>query len=253
MRQTAMGEGFGRLVGEGLFTMAKKIGKNAMDYCYHVKGLSRGLHPAGLFSLSHAVATRGADHLRGRSWAAGDNSDETVLEMLVEKGSVSSNPVTSLVIAEYATTLADCFGRCKGAVNTWTAAVPLIWKYPLFQGLAQLATAATGEIFTEEDLQRVGKRVNALERVFNALCGISFQDDKIPQNPQFAVSEEGEKEREVHRNLVRDYYLAEGYREDGFPHRDLLEPLNLGFAADKLEVQSLDRSTKLWNGPIDSF
>lgn len=247
VKLTALRKGFGRLVGEGMFIMAKQIGKNAMKYCYHVKGLSRGLHRAGLFSLAHAVATRGADHLRGRSWAAGDNSEEVVLKLLVEKGFISSDPVLSLIVAEHATTLADCFGRCKGAINTWTAAVPLIWKYPLFHGLAQLATAATGETFTEENLQRAGQRISALERVFNNMCGITSRDDGIPQNPEFAATKEGKAERNAHQHLVEKYYKESGYGENGVPERVFLESLDIGFAADRIESRTSD---KLWDGPV---
>jgi aldehyde:ferredoxin oxidoreductase len=64
---------------------AKIIGKGAMDYCYHVKGLCRGPHPAGLFALAHATSTRGADHLRGRSWAYGENDSE-LFPILVKIG-----------------------------------------------------------------------------------------------------------------------------------------------------------------------
>ncbi len=246
VKQTALEQGFGRLAGQGMFTMAKIIGKNAMDYCYHVKGLSRGLHRAGLFSLAHAMATRGADHLRGRSWAAGDNSDEAVLTLLKKRGVVSSDAVTSLIIAEHATTLADCFGRCKGAVNTWTAAVPLLWKYPLFKGLAQLAAAATGERFTEQGLKRTGQRISALERVFNSLCGVSAGDDRIPQDPDFAATRAGEKDRSIHAGLVQRYYKLSGYDDNGIPEPELLQSLDLGFAADKLKSLS---PVKPWEGP----
>ncbi|WP_020587480.1 aldehyde ferredoxin oxidoreductase family protein [Desulfobacter curvatus] len=244
---TAFARGFGRMIGQGMFVMAKMLGKDAMDYCYHVKGLSRGLHPAGLFSLAHAVATRGADHLRGRSWAAGDNSEESVLSQLKKDGVVSDDAVSSLIFAEQATTLADCFGRCKGAVNTWTAAVPLVWKYPLFKGLAQLASAATGKSFSEQDLKKTAQRISALERAFNALCGITYKDDKIPQNPDLSASEEGKKERAVHNALVQEYYSACGYDRNGLPGRPLLQSLGLDFAADAIE-SSLP--VKAWDGPL---
>lgn len=67
-----------------------------MDYCYHVKGLCRGTHKPGLFALAHATSTRGADHLRGRSWAYGEN-DADLFHMLVKirmlPPQMSKNPV----------------------------------------------------------------------------------------------------------------------------------------------------------------
>ncbi|MCK7470606.1 MAG: aldehyde ferredoxin oxidoreductase C-terminal domain-containing protein [Desulfomicrobium escambiense] len=49
------------------------------------QGLSRGHHPAGIFALAHATSTRGADHLRGRSWAFGENDPE-IWPMLIREG-----------------------------------------------------------------------------------------------------------------------------------------------------------------------
>ncbi len=144
IHKTVFREGFGNIIAEGLYPMAKIIGKDAMDYCYHVKGLSRGPHPSGLFSLSHAVSSRGADHLRGRSWASGENSTENILKELVDKDFISEDPVKSITVGEKVTTIADTIGRCKGAVNTWTCAVPLVWQSPLWDGLAKIITAATG-------------------------------------------------------------------------------------------------------------
>jgi aldehyde:ferredoxin oxidoreductase len=141
IHKTAFREGFGNLIAEGMYSLAKIIGQGAINYCYHVKGLGRGVYPAGLFSLAHATATRGADRLRGRSWAVKDNSDEDVLKELVAKGLISDDPVRSIIHDERVTTLTDCIGRCKGTVNTWTCALPLVWKGSLFERDSDFDTA----------------------------------------------------------------------------------------------------------------
>ncbi len=128
IHKTVFREGFGNLIAEGLYSLAKHFGPDAMDLCYHVKGLSRGPHPPGLYALSHAVSSRGADHLRGRSWSAGDNSTEDILTTLVDRQIISDDPIQSITAGERATAIADTIGRCKGAVNTWACAVPLVWK-----------------------------------------------------------------------------------------------------------------------------
>ena len=116
IHRIAMREGFGNILAEGQYSLAKIIGKDAMNYCYHVKGLSRGVHPPGLFALAHATSSRGADHLRGRSWAYGEN-DPDLFPLLVKTGllppQMSQNPVEGLTISERATTLTDSIGRCK--------------------------------------------------------------------------------------------------------------------------------------------
>ena len=179
-------DSFGNLIAEGMYNLARIIGKDAMEYCYHVKGLSRGPHSVGLFSLAHATSTRGADHLRGRSWAYGEN-DPQIFPELVREGfipDVNQDPVGALIVSERATTLTDAIGRCKGAVNSWVAAVPLVWKYPLFDGLARLLTAATGVEFDTAGLEEAADRIYALERAFNIRQGTTRKDDRLPQKPE---------------------------------------------------------------------
>ncbi|MCP4119340.1 MAG: aldehyde ferredoxin oxidoreductase [Desulfobacteraceae bacterium] len=248
VHMTAMREGFGNLIAEGMYSLAKIIGNGAMDYCYHVKGLGRGVYPAGLFSLAHAIATRGADHLRGRSWASGENSDEDVLKDLMKKGIITDDPVQSMIHGERVTTLADAVGRCKGAVNTWTCALPLIWKGSLFDGLADMLTKATGITYTGKTIEDASDRIGAVERAFNARQGITIADDMLPQRPDFKNTQEGAEEREVHMAMVKEWYRENGYEpETGLPTREACERLNIGYIANILEES---QPSEKWDGPL---
>ncbi len=210
IHRIALREGFGNLVAEGLYNLAKIIGKGAMDYCYHVKGLCRGPHPAGLFALAHATSTRGADHLRGRSWAYGEN-DSDLFPLLVKTGIVppqmSQNPVEGLTISERATTLTDSIGRCKGAVN----------------------------------------RIYTLERAFNVRQGITRKHDRLPQKPFVRETLQGEEELEKHEEMLTEYYRVHGYEpETGIPKRGWLERIGLKYVADELEAHG---PYPEWDGP----
>ncbi len=250
IHQIALREGLGNLIAEGMYSLAKIIGGGAMDYCYHVKGFSRGPHPAGLFALAHAVSTRGADHLRGRSWAYGENDPE-VFPILIKTGmlppQMSEEPVEGLTISERATTLTDAIGRCKGAVNSWVCAVPLVWKYPLWDGLARLLTAATGLDFDAAALEEAADRIYALERAFNVRQGITRKDDRLPQKPEVRDTAQGREEREKHAEMLTEYYRVHGYDpETGIPTRERLERLGLKYVADELEAQG---PYPQWDGP----
>jgi aldehyde:ferredoxin oxidoreductase len=249
VHQIALREGFGNLVAEGMYSMAKIIGRGAMDYCYHVRGLSRGPHPAGLFALAHATGTRGADHLRGRSWAYGENDPEVFPE-LVEKGfvpDVEKDPVGALTVSERVTTLTDAIGRCKGAVNSWVCAVPLVWKYPLFNGLAMLLAAATGVEFDATSLEEAADRIYALERAFNIRQGVTRVDDRLPQKPEVRDTPQGEEERKKHTEMLMEYYRVHGYDpKTGILTRERLERLGLKYVADELEAHG---SYQDWDGP----
>lgn len=247
IHRTVMREGFGAVVAEGLFGLAKALGDKAMDYCYHVKGLSRGPHPPGLFALAHAVSTRGADHLRGRSWAAGDNSDEDILKKMVDESMLAGDEISDVIIGERAAAIADSIGRCKGAVNTWTCAVPLIWKNPIWQGLADLINAATGIEFDSEKIEKTADRINAIERAFNIRQGVKAEHDCLPQKPDKKFSEEGRKEQQDHFESVQAYYRVHGYDPiTGVPVRQTMESLGLGYVSDALEK---DGEYEKWDGP----
>lgn len=250
IHRTALRQGFGNLVAEGMYTLAKKLGGKAMDYCYHVKGLSRGPYPAGLFSLAHATSTRGADHLRGRSWAF-NQQDPDMFPILKQHGllkeNVEEDPAPAIIIGERITTLTDCIGRCKGAVNNWISAMPLVWKKPIFDGLAELLTAATGINYTAEMLEQTADRVYALEHAFNIRQGISRHDDRMPQRPEIRDSEAGRADLRKHEGHLTSYYQLRGYDlRSGRPTAARLKELGLKFVDEEL---SNSPAPPPWDGP----
>ena len=246
IHQIALREGFGNLVAEGVYGLARITGKGAMDYCYHVKGLSRGPHPVGVFTLAHATSTRGADHLRGRSWAFGEN-DQEIFPDLVRNGLVPGDPVGALTVSERATTFADATGRCKGAVNSWACAVPLVFKYPLWDGAAKLLSAATGCDFDAAAIEEAMDRIYLLEMAFNARQGITRKHDRLPQKPELKGTPAGEEELKEHEEMLTEYYLAHGCDPvSGIPARERLERLGLGNVAGELEAGGPYPD---WDGP----
>ena len=170
-----------------------------------------------------------------------------MLKELVAAGVISDDPVQSMIYGERVTTIADCIGRCKGAVNTWTCALPLVWKGSLFEGLAEMLTRATGIPYTAKMVADVSDRVGAVERAFNARQGITIEEDMLPQRPDFKSTPEGAMERETHMALVRAWYEKNGYDPAiGRPTRQTCERLNIAEVANRLEN---DGPYKKWDGP----
>ncbi|WP_421899916.1 aldehyde ferredoxin oxidoreductase family protein [Maridesulfovibrio sp.] len=249
LHRTAMRQGLGNLVAEGMYTLAKRLGGQAMDYCYHVKGLSRGPYPSGVFSLAHATSTRGADHLRGRSWAF-SQPDPDMFPILKKQGLLIENadddPAPAVIIGERMTTLTDCIGRCKGAVNNWISAMPLVWKKPIFEGLAELLSAATGVEYTAEKLEQAADRVYALEHAFNIRQGTSRKDDRMPQKPEIRDTEEGRADLCTHEKHLDRYYELRGYDQQGHPTPKRLQELDLEFVTQSL---TKNPARTEWDGP----
>jgi aldehyde:ferredoxin oxidoreductase len=239
IRLTVLRKGFGNLVAEGLYSFAKITGRGAMDYCYHVKGLSRGPHPPGIISLAHATSTRGADHLRGRIWASGEN-DQGLLSEPVDRDvipDIHDDPVRALTICERVGAIADAIGRCKGAVISWAATVPLIRRYPLLKGVGKLLTTATGFEFSQSHLEEAAERIYIIERAFNIRQGITRKHDRMPQRVELMGTLQGEEELKEHDRMLTEYYRMHGYDlKTGIPERERLESLGLKFVADELEA-----------------
>ncbi len=227
-------EGFGDLLSEGMNGLAKKLGGEAAAYCFDVKGVSRGVYPAGIYSLAHATSTRGADHLRGRTWALGENEPD-LYEELVRKGYLTNDPAGALLAGERVTTLADALGRCKGAVNSWYLAVPLVWRYPLWGGVTRLIEASTGVAFDEQELEQALDRIYMQERAFNARFRMTRADDRLPQRPEHAGTDEGKKDLILHNSLLDSYYRLHGCDPaTGVPSKKRLEELMLDDVAEEL-------------------
>ncbi len=248
IHRIAMREGVGNKMAEGMYSYAKIVGKNAMDYCYHVKGLSRGpaLYPVGIFTLAHATSTRGADHLRGRSWAFGEN-DPDIFPNWVKTGLMPRDAVPALVLSENACTLPDTIGRCKGSVNNWPSAVPLCFKYPVWGGIAKLLTALTGVDYSEASVVEAMERIYSIERALLIRQGITRRQDRLVLPADQLGTPEEKQAQEEHARMLTDYYKARGWEpENGVPTRATLEKYGLKYVADELASHG---PYKEWDGP----
>lgn len=227
-------EGFGDRLALGMAGLARELGGEAARYCFDVKGVTRGVYPAGIYSLAHATATRGADHLRGRTWAGGEN-EKGLYRDLVRSGHIPPDPAGALRAGERATTLADAIGRCKGAVNSWNFAVPLVRHYPLWDGVIRLIRAATGVDFSPAELEDALDRIYLQEMAFNVRQGMSRADDRMPQRPEVAGTGAGREDLRRHNDLLDAYYPLHGCDpETGIPTRRELGRLGLEDVADLL-------------------
>ncbi|WP_418791182.1 aldehyde ferredoxin oxidoreductase family protein [Phosphitispora sp. TUW77] len=245
IHRIALRRGFGSILAEGEIGAAKLIGRNSEEYNDQVKGTGRGHFPPGIFALAHATSTRGADHLRGRSWAFGEN-DGDLFSQLIEQGFIPSDDIGKLLASEEACAVNDCLGRCKGSVNAWVNAIPLVWKYPLYGGLARVMAAATGISFSENELIMAGRRVYLLEMALNARRGVTRASDRLVQRPELRDTPEGLQQRQQHDAMLTEYYRRRGCNPiNGVPARSALEALGLAEVADVLEAEPV----RTWDGP----
>lgn len=263
VEMTAFRKGFGNKLAEGYRNFARLLGDEALKYCYDVKGLNRGWYSVnflnGVFTLSHATSTRGADHLRGRSWAYWENDrnmDPELPKKLISSGlpDYRKDPVGAVIVSEHACAIADSIGRCKGSINTWPQALPLVWKYPLWEGVAKVMTAATGIKFTAKDIELAGERIYVLEMAFNIKQGIKRKHYRLPLPPELLNTEEGKKQLEKHNRMVDEYLRRRGFDpKTAYPLPETLKRLGLDFVINDVVGKEYPEweGPKLW--PLDKY
>ncbi|MCK7470607.1 MAG: aldehyde ferredoxin oxidoreductase C-terminal domain-containing protein [Desulfomicrobium escambiense] len=141
-------------------------------------------------------------------------------------------------------------GRCKGAVNNWASAVPLVSSHPLLKGEALLLEAATGIPYTEAELEAASDRVYLLEMAFNSRQGIRRKDDRFPVKWDLVGSKWAEEEFTRHEAMLDAYYPAGVRPRDRDAASESLRGLGLGFAAEELETnpgKDLGRDLHSWD------
>jgi len=237
-------KGLGKLLAEGSYRAAQKIGKGAeklavtckkQEYPAHVPQAKRSL------ALIYAVNPFGADHMSSDhdpNYSPEHSTPET-LERLSELGLIhpldihdlSVEKVRYALYTEYVHSLLDSLGTCQ---FVWGPSWQL---YDLAQ-LRDLIQAVTGWRTSLYELMLVGQRRLNMMRVFNAREGITKDVEMLPPKGFIALKggatdgvavskEEFLKAREL-------YYQMAGWDENGVPTPGKLAELGLDWAIDLL-------------------
>lgn len=228
IRQIAFRQGFGDLLAEGSRMMAKKIGKDALNYAIQVKGMElpaydpRGAKAHGLNLLTSNI---GADHNTGYAaqelFGAPDpwKTDRFSTE---RKGELTkwNQDLTAL----FETGILCSFIPSMGMLSVGT--------------FGKMMAAATGyKDFADPDyLWKAGERIFNLERMFNVREGFGVDDDIFPKRLTSEPMPAGPSKGQVFEldELRKDYYKARGWNaKTGVPTAATLKKLGLEFAIGK--------------------
>ena len=232
VEQIAFGKGIGKLLGQGTRRVAEQLGHGAMDFAVQVKGLELPMHdPRAFFSwaANYATSPRGGCHLHGMSGIY--ENTKNPLSDLSEWGLTGFYPRHSN----------EGKGKIARLAQNWAHIIDsmVICYFAGFtlqpSDLAALLNHATGSELTSADLLVIGDRINALYRVYNYLCGIRREDDKLPVRSLTPVAEGGAagKVPDLEYQL-KEYYEIRRWEPDGKPSRDSLIELGLADAAQDL-------------------
>jgi aldehyde:ferredoxin oxidoreductase len=235
LRQMAFREGFGALLADGTRAAAAKIGKGAEKYAMHVKGLelpAYDVRGAKAHGLNYATAYTGADHNRGYAF---QEIFGIPIPHEVDRLSAEGKGKLTKWNQDVRSATCDAPTMCAFLLDM---AVPAIAT----KNTADLMEAVTGLMFTPEEIERVGERINNLARVFNVGAGFTRNDDTLPDRlmtePLKAGASKGHLiSRDELKKMLDEYYTERGWDlRTGTPTREKLTELGLGYAADVLKL-----------------
>ncbi len=218
------GEGIGQLMTEGSKKMAETLGRNAIEFAIHVKGLEPSAHdPRRFFSqaLSYATAARGACH--NTSWS---HPYELALSMPEIGIPEPQDPYQVEGKAEFTAKMQDLmcvmdalilcrFSQVGKAVNVTNH---LHWL-----------NLITDWGIDVTEYMKVGERIFNLKRMFNCRLGVSRKDDFLPYR-FLTLDRKGEdlnNQLPPLGRLLSDYYAYRGWSEEGVPTTQKLRELGL--------------------------
>ena len=224
-------EGIGDLLAEGTARAAQTIGKGAMEFAMHVKGLDIPMHEPlvkAALGLGYAVNPHGADHcanlhdtmVRGRGF---DRLKSLGILEPLPPDDLGPSKVSLFRYVQQERITRDCLVLCSF--------VP----YNVEQ-LTEMLAAVTGWNTGTVEMLRVAERTLTMARLFNIREGFTAADDKLPNrffqpkrdgvlSTRFYSAEELEKAKSY-------YYTLMGWDADGVPTPERLQELGIEWGAE---------------------
>ncbi|MDI6762324.1 MAG: aldehyde ferredoxin oxidoreductase family protein [Thermodesulfobacteriota bacterium] len=234
--KTVRSEGSGKVLGEGVHRLTKRLGKEAEGFTTDVKGYGHSwgdCRSSLLWGLAYGTASRGGDHLK--SFPAIDESGRKDLALQLFGTELAANPQSEEAkgkanawFENYSAVL-DSLGLCKFAF-TWIGLMAADSKFPDL--IAEALTAATGTPYDGKRLLQCGERIYNVEKAFNVRCGLKRKDDYLPlrmlDTPAPAGPRKGEILRPIYEKMLNEYYEARGWdQETSIPTSQKLKELGL--------------------------
>jgi aldehyde:ferredoxin oxidoreductase len=209
----------GDILAEGTMRAAEKLGKGAVKYANHIKGLELpgyALRTLKTAALGFAVSFRGACHLRSGAYSPDVKGKVDRLKIEAGRGKI-------VMSGEDLYNVVDSLILCKFSRGVF---------YEGLEEMAKFYTLATGIAMTAEELRQAGERINNLARVINIREGKGTREyDQLPPKiTSVPVPDEGfakgavvsQKEFDIG---LDDYYQVRGWTREGIPTVEKLKEL----------------------------
>ena len=219
IRLIAERRGIGDLLAEGSMRAARRVGQGSEAWAMQVKGLEMpGYEPRSLktMALGLAVSTRGACHNRSSAYEADFSDRVDRLQVDDKRGRITAE-------GEDFSAVLDSLIWCKFLRKVFT---------DLYEESADIYEKITGWPTSADDLRQAGERINNLKKLFNIREGWTREDDTLPERVFTEKLTTGMVagvglEREDLQMMVKGYYRARGWSDDGMIPDEKLRELGL--------------------------
>ena len=124
-------------------------------------------------------------------------------------------------------------GRIVAIMQDWSEVIESMGICKFLQvtpgHVASIYSLAVGRKFTAKDLHAKGTIIFNLKRIFNLACGMSKEDDSLPDRLLKEPLSEGGAAGQIVEldSMLKEYYEYRGWNEEGYPRRETLEKLGL--------------------------
>ena len=219
IRLIAERRGIGDLLAEGSMRAARRVGQGSEAWAMQVKGLEMpGYEPRSLktMALGLAVSTRGACHNRSSAYEADFSDRVDRLKVDDKRGRITAE-------GEDFSAVLDSLIWCKFLRKVFT---------DLYEESADIYEKITGWPTSADDLRQAGERINNLKKLFNIREGWTREDETLPErvfteNLTTGMVAGVGLEREDLQMMVKGYYRARGWSDDGMIPDEKLRELGL--------------------------
>ncbi|MGI6784935.1 MAG: aldehyde ferredoxin oxidoreductase family protein [Aminivibrio sp.] len=214
--------GFGEILALGTKKAAQKIGKGAEKYAMHSKGMDMPAHDPRCYkslAAGYATSNRGACHLAGfsysfeRSAVYPDLGVDAVLDRTADEGKGKMNVGFQNLMG-----VLDSLKMCKFPISHTRIDDLLTWL-----------NGITGWDMDGPELLKAGERIFNLKKLFNVACGLTKEDDSLPErilkeprgtggSPDYLPDLEAQ---------LAEYYRERGWTQDGTPLPEKIKSLEL--------------------------
>ena len=209
--------GIGKYLAQGSYRFCERYGHPELSMTVKKQELP-AYDPRASFSqaLGYEMSNRGGCHLEGGYTAAQDycaGYGEWPGDRIEGTPLIAKN-------ASLRNTVIDIIGAC--VYGSFSLSLD---EYAL------LINAVTGLHYNAGILQKIAWRTYTLERLFNMKCGLTKDDDWLPnrffQDPIDTSERQAVCNREAFQKMHKEYYHAMGWNDEGVPIDTTIEKLEL--------------------------